>query len=133
MPNLMQLRLAAREIFDETLRAVDAGEAVRRALHLEGSRLTVQDAPINLGNRSIYSIAFGKAALPMALALEDVIGEPFIRGLIVGPVRTSPECSRPEACVPPSRWQWCDGGHPLQTKTSMVAAEEALALLDRAT
>ena len=60
MPNLMQLRLAAREIFDETLRAVDAGEAVRRALHLEGSRLTVQDAPINLGNRRIYSIAIGK-------------------------------------------------------------------------
>ena len=123
MPNLTQLRLAARDIFNETLLAVDAGEAVRRAVHLKGSRLTVRDATIDLGNRSIYSIAIGKAALPMALALEDVIGEPFIRGLIVGPVRTSPECSRPEACVPPSRWQWCEGGHPLPTKTSLVAAE----------
>src|SRR5438552_9078083 len=132
MANLTQLRLAAREIFDETLRAVDAGEAVRRALHLEGSRLTVQDAPINLGNRRIYSIAIGKAALPMALALEDVIGEGFIRGLIVGPVRTPPACSTSEACVPPSRWQWCEGGHPLPTKTSLVAATEAFAMLDRA-
>src|SRR5437870_12885981 len=126
MPNLTQLRLAARDIFDETLRAVDAGEAVRRAVHLKGSQLTVQDATIELSNRWIYSIAIGKAALPMALALEDAIGERFIRGLIVGPVRT------PEACVPPSRWQWREGGHPLPTKTSLVAAEEAFALLDRA-
>ena len=99
MPNLTQLRLAARDIFDETLRAVDAGEAVRRAVHLKGSQLTVQDATIELSNRWIYSIAIGKAALPKALALVDAIGERFIRGLIVGPVRT------PEACVPPSRWQ----------------------------
>ena len=126
MPNLTQLRLAARDIFDETLRAVDAGEAVRRAVHLKGSQLTVQDATIELSNRWIYSIAIGKAALPMALALEDAIGERFIRGLIVGPVRT------PEACVPPSRWQWREGGHPLPTKTSLFAAEEAFALLDRA-
>ena len=68
----------------------------------------------------------------MALALEDVIGEPFIHGLIVGPVRTPPACATPEACVPPSRWQWCEGGHPLPTNTSLVAAEEAFALLDRA-
>jgi len=132
MPNLTQLRLAARDIFDETLRAVDAGEAVRRAVHLKGSQLTVQDATIELSNRWIYSIAIGKAALPMALALEDAIGERFIRGLIVGPVRTPPACSTPEACVPPSRWQWREGGHPLPTKTSLVAAEEAFALLDRA-
>ena len=128
MPNLTQLRLAARDIFDETLLAVDAGEAVRRAVHLEGSQLTVQDATIDLGNRCIYSIAIGKAALPMALALEEVIGEPFIRGLIVGPIRTPPACSRPETCVPTSRWQWCEGGHPLPIKGSLVAAEEAFAL-----
>src|SRR3989454_7153318 len=126
MPNLTQLRLAARDIFDETLRAVDAGEAVRRAVHLKGSQLTVQDSTMELSNRWIYSTAIGKAALPMALALEDAIGERFIRGLIVGPVRTLP------ACVPPSRWQWREGGHPLPTKTSLVAAEEAFALLDRA-
>jgi hydroxypyruvate reductase len=131
MPNLTQLRLAARDIFDETLFAADAGTAVRRAVHLEGSQLTVQDATLDLGNRCIYSIAIGKAALPMALALEEVIGERFTRGLIVGLAPTPPAGSMPEACVPPSRWQWCEGGHPLPTKTSLVAAKEAFALLDR--
>ena len=51
MPNLTQLRLAARAIFDETLLAVDAGEAVRRALHLEGSQLTVRCRRYSLGAR----------------------------------------------------------------------------------
>ena len=126
MPNLTQLRLAARAIFDETLLAVDAGKAVRRAVHLEGSQLTVQDAAIDLGNKRIYSIAIGKAALPLGLALEDVIGERFTRGLIIGPVRTPP------ACLPPSRWHWCEGGHPLPTEASLTAAAEAFALLERA-
>src|SRR5437016_5536342 len=130
MPNLTQLRLAARAIFDETLLAVDAGEAVRRALHLEGSQLTIQGATMDLGNGCIYSIAIGKAALPMALALEDVVGERFTRGLIVGPVRTPLAHGTPEACVP--RWQWCEGGHPLPNEPSLSAAAEAFALLERA-
>src|SRR3989442_1891387 len=124
MPNLMQLRLAAHEIFDEALRAVDAGEAVRRALHLEGSRLSVEASLVDLGNRRIYSIAVGKAAWSMALAFEDVIGERFPRGLIVGPVRT------PQAWL--QRWQWCEGGHPLPTEASLLAAAKAFALLERA-
>jgi glycerate 2-kinase len=132
MPNLTQLRLAGRDIFDEALRAVGAGEAVRRALHLEGSQLTVQDETIDLGARRIYSVAIGKAALPMALALADVIGERFTRGLIVGLAPRPPAGSTPEACVPPSLWQWFEGGHPLPTKASLVAAEETFALLDRA-
>jgi glycerate-2-kinase len=41
MPNLTQLRLAAREIFDETLKAIDAGAAVRRAVRLTESQLSV--------------------------------------------------------------------------------------------
>src|SRR5437016_2416579 len=134
MPTLTQLRHAAREIFNEALRAVDAGEAVRGALHLEGSRLTVRDAHIELGNRRVCSIAIGKAALPMAIALEDVIGERFIAGLIVGPIAGQPQGR--DIALPPrkfsTRWQWWEGGHPLPTKTSLIAAEEAFALLDRA-
>src|SRR5260370_37620530 len=134
MPNMTQLRLAAREMFDEVLRAVDAGQAVRRAVHLEGSRLTVQDAAIELANRRVYSIAIGKAALPMALALEDGIGERFIAGLIVGQNAGQP--LNRNTPIPPSklsaRWRWCEGGHPLPTEASLSASAEAFALLERA-
>jgi len=76
MPNLTQLRLAAREIFDHTLRAVDAGAAVRRALSLDGSKLNVCDTTVEVGDRKIYSVAIGKAAVAMAHALEHVLGDP---------------------------------------------------------
>ncbi len=73
MPNLTQLRFAAREIFEAALRAVDPGEAVRRAVRLNGSRLNIR-----------------------------------------------------------TRWRWVEGGHPLPTKTSLLAATEAFEFLDRA-
>ena len=131
MPNLTQLRLAAREIFDETLRAVDAGDAVRRAVRLEGPRLNVRDTSIDIVNRKVYSIAIGKAAFTLAYALEQALGEAFTAGFMSGSVPGSnalglkgmPEWARP------TRWRWCEGGHPLPTKTSLLAAGEAFALL----
>src|SRR5712692_9272230 len=82
MSNLTQLRLAAREIFEEALRAVDAGAAVRRALRLEGSRLSIHDSAIDLRNRPVYSIAIGKAAGKMAAALEEILGDRLTAGII---------------------------------------------------
>ena len=85
MPNLTQLRIAAREIFDETLRAVDAGAAVRRAVRLDGLQLNIGDTKINIGDRRIYSVAIGKAALAMACALEQLLGDSFTAGFMSGP------------------------------------------------
>src|SRR2546423_1424899 len=85
MPNLTQLRLAAREIFDETLRAVDAGAAVARTVRLDGSQLSVSDTTVEVANRKIYCIAIGKAAFSMAYALEQVVGSSLAAGVISGP------------------------------------------------
>ena len=134
MANLTQLRMAAREIFDEALRAVDAGVAVSQAVALEGSRLRVRNRSFELQQRNIYSIAIGKAALPMALAVEDIFGTNFVAGLIAGPIAGQP-LGR-EIAMPPRKlsthWQWCEGGHPLPNKASLLAAKEAFALLERA-
>ena len=75
MSNLTQLRLTARAIFDEALLAVDAGDAVRRAVRLEGSSLRIVDLEIGLADRPVYAIAIGKAANAMASALDEVLGE----------------------------------------------------------
>src|SRR5437660_6650698 len=85
MPNLTQLRLAAREIFDETLRAVDAGAAVARVVRLDGSQLSVADTTVEVANRKIHCIAIGKAAGTMAYALEQVLGSSLGVAVISGP------------------------------------------------
>jgi glycerate 2-kinase len=130
MPNLTQLRLAAREIFDETLAAVDAGAAVRHTVRLDGVHLVAGAATIDIGNRKIYSVAIGKAAFAMAYGLEQVLGDALTAGLMSGPQVQSPG-QRPEWKLN-SRWRQFDGGHPLPTETSLSAATEAFRLLERA-
>jgi hydroxypyruvate reductase len=127
MPNLTQLRLAAREIFDETLRAVDPSAALKRAVRLNGSRLIVGDATFEVANRKIYSVAIGKAAFKMASALEQVLANSFSAGLMSGP-QPAEVSEKPLS----DRWRLYQGGHPLPDEASLMAAGEAFKLLRRA-
>ena len=65
-----KLRLAAREIFNEALRAADSGSAVRNAVRFEGSRVTIYDKVFELPPEvDVFAVAMGKAATSMAVAL----------------------------------------------------------------
>ena len=125
MANLIQMRLATRQIFDEALRAVDAGEAVRRAVQFKA---TVSIGDLNVSNRCTYAIAFGKASLAMAGALHEILGESLTCGLVIDPRRFTLDQEIPL----PKPWFCWNGGHPLPTRDSIIAAEQALELLDRA-
>src|SRR5688572_33423926 len=113
MANLMHLRLAAREIFEESLRAVDAGDAVRRAVQFKG---TVSIGDLDLSNRCIYAIAFGKAALAMAGALNEILGESLTGGLLIDPRRFTLDQEIPL----PKPWFCWNGGHPLRSEERRV-------------
>ena len=125
--NILQLRRYAREIFDEALRTVDAAAAVRHAVRIAGSRLSVCEASFELSaGAHVYSIAIGKAAPAMAVALEDVLGERLLQGVIAAPAVKAGGLKLNE------RWQCFEGGHPVPNESSLAAAEAAFALLDRA-
>ncbi|MBI4735506.1 MAG: glycerate kinase [candidate division NC10 bacterium] len=81
---LDELRKAARKIFDAAVRAVDAAAAVRRHLRREDSRLRVGQETLDLGDvRQIVVVGCGKAAAPMAAAVEDVLADRIRRGVVV--------------------------------------------------
>lgn len=127
MSELLQLRRAARSIFDEALRAVDAGAALRAAVRIDGSRLSVCEASFELSAGSrVYSIAVGKAATAMALTLADVLGDQLSEGVIAAPAGNAGQR------ILSKLWQCFEGGHPLPNEASLAAAEAAFALLDRA-
>jgi glycerate 2-kinase len=126
MPNLTQLRLAAREIFDEVLSAIDAGDAVRNAVRLEGSILNIGDKSMDIKEPRIYSVAIGKAARQMAAALDEILGERLSRGVI------SSNDSGLTGTRLSSRWVAFLGGHPEPDESSLAAARTAFDLLDRA-
>ncbi len=124
MSNLMQLRLAAREIFDSTLLAMDPGVALRTAVQCQGSNLIIQREQLNIAGKSIYSIAIGKAALSMAAALEEQLDKRLNGGVLSGPPRDRRQMS--------ALWRQHEGGHPLPNESSLLAARDSFDLLERA-
>jgi glycerate 2-kinase len=128
MHDLRQMRIDAGEIFAAALRAIDARAAIQLAITAHGERLTICEREIILAGRKIYSIAIGKAALPMAIAFADVVGDRFAGGVIAGVLSEIALSTRKVS----SRWRQVEGGHPLPTKSSLEAAAEVFNLLERA-
>jgi glycerate 2-kinase len=125
VPELPELRRAAREIFDHVIARVDARRAVLDAVELRGHRLRVGEAEFDLGATPlrVYGVAFGKAAVPMASALDERLGARLCGGVVSGPLggaRLS------------ASWSAFAGGHPLPNEASLDAARAAFGLLREA-
>jgi glycerate 2-kinase len=132
MPNLTQLRFAAREIFNEALAAVDAGVAIRRAVRLGDVHLSVCDTAIDLSTQQhVYSIAIGKAAFAMALTLQEILGERLIAGVVAG-LAASRNSQVKSPQVSNLRYRIFQGGHPEPNEQSLAAAQACFDLLKRA-
>ena len=118
-------RQLARGIFAETLDALDAGAAVRRAARFESGRLKIfgDEFDLDAGGAAVYCVAFGKAAGAMAAALDEALG-----GRLAGGVLSAP----PLKTFLPRRWRVFEGGHPLPDAASVEAARAAFELLRRA-
>jgi glycerate 2-kinase len=117
-------RFITREIFDEALRSSDAGQAVRRAVTAEGEQLTILDSDFDLQKcAGVFAVALGKAARPMAMALDETLGARLTRGVVSAPAIDEGLSWR---------WQQFAGGHPLPNSFSLAAGHAALALLKRA-
>jgi hydroxypyruvate reductase len=120
------MRIAAREIFDETLRALDPLAALRAVARLNGSTLRIGEISIDVSHRKIYSIALGKAARRMAAEIDQLLGDRFSGGVI-----TSND-SGFTATRLSSRWVAFLGGHPGPDESSLAAARASFQLLQRA-
>ncbi|HBB96410.1 MAG TPA: hypothetical protein DC054_13570 [Blastocatellia bacterium] len=126
MTNLTQLRIAAREIFDETLRALDPLAALREVASMKGTTLRIGEISIDVRERKIYSIALGKAARRMAAEIDQLLGDRFSGGVIAS------NDSGFTATRLSSRWVAFLGGHPEPDESSLAAARASFQLLQRA-
>jgi glycerate 2-kinase len=116
LDQLIQLHKAAREIFNAGLRAVDAREVTQTAVASLASKID-RTTPI-------YALCIGKAALPMAVALEETLGSQIKQGIL-----TSTDQSLQ---LQPNKWQRFAGGHPLPTEESLAAAKAAFQIVEKA-
>ncbi|MFB6372216.1 MAG: DUF4147 domain-containing protein, partial [Bradymonadaceae bacterium] len=114
-PNLhLDLRQDVLEILQASLVGADPYRAVRDALELNGSTLTFGNRTIDLGEiGDIYVVGAGKAAAPMAQAIEDVLGDRLRKGVV---------SVKDGYRVPTSEIAVGEAAHPMPDERSLKAA-----------
>jgi glycerate 2-kinase len=112
----------AREIFSDTLAALDIPRVMELKLTLTGSILTLDDGAIDLSAfAAIFVVAIGKAAHAMAAGLRSFLPDSYqFKGVVAAP-------TKPEAPIP--GLQYFVAGHPNPNEDSWRAAEAILSLL----
>ncbi len=121
MPQLKQL---ARQIFHETLAAIDIPATMQRKLRRKGTVLVCGDVRVDLRDfERLRVVAIGKAAHAMVDGLALVLS-PFVRleGVVSAP--TPPH-------KPVAGMKYFVAGHPVPNAGSWKAAEAILALLKK--
>ena len=78
-----RLRAAAQAILREALAGADPGRLVRRSLDVRAGRLEVAGLRHPIGRGRVVLVAVGKAAVPMARAAEEALGDRLAEGIAV--------------------------------------------------
>jgi len=119
---MTQGKQLAREIFRDTLAALDIPRVMELKLTLTGSVLTLDDAAIDLSVfTSTFVVAIGKAAHSMAAGLRSFLPDACrFQGIVAAP-------TKPASPIP--GLEYFVAGHPNPNADSWRAAEAILALL----
>jgi len=117
-PSRARLRAAARAILEAALAGADPYRLVRRHVALGKGGVRVGGLRHRLARGRVVLVAAGKAAVPMARAVEDALGDRLSEGLVV----STAETGRLARC------RLRTASHPLPDARGLAAAEEVLAL-----
>jgi glycerate 2-kinase len=121
---MADLKQLARQIFHETLAAIDIPSTMQRKLRRERTRLVCGEKTFDLGHyEKIRVVALGKVAHAMTEGLARVLA-PFIgfEGVVAAP-------TLPQKQV--KGLKYFAAGHPVPNEESWKAAEAVLALLKK--
>ena len=113
-----RLRAAAQAVLREALLAADPRRLVRRQLVLRAGVLEAAGVRHRLGRGRVALIAVGKAAVPMALAAEEALGNRLGEALAVSTAREGKL----------ERVRLLTASHPVPDARGLAAAAEVEAL-----
>lgn len=109
------MRRDALGILKAALRAADAGEAVRRRFRITDSQLRAGPVRLSLNRFDrVYLVAVGKAAAPMAAAIEKILGARLTGGIVV--------TKHGHASARLKRMEVFESSHPIPDETGAEAA-----------
>ena len=105
------------ELITAAIAAANPDIAIRRYLHRDGDILKIEDRQYDLSSGDVRCLAVGKASVPMAQAVADLLGDKIRVGLVV----TKHE-HLGEAKFPPG-WVAMETGHPHPDDRSLAAGD----------
>jgi len=116
------LRRVVLDVAAAGLRAADPAAAVGRLVRLDNGLLRAGDRCFNLDAvRSVVLLGAGKASLPIAAAMERMLGDRVSGGLVVGRRGTSRGRVRTEVA---------EADHPVPSAASLAAGRRLAAIAD---
>jgi hydroxypyruvate reductase len=117
-------RSAALEVLRAALDAADPGAALRRTLHRVGETLHVGGRSYDLRRfRRVLVVGAGKAAAPMAGAVEEALGDRISGGAVTVKYGYT---------APTAQITLRQAGHPVPDSAGIAATQAMIALLERA-
>ncbi len=118
----MNLRAALPRIYGASLQAVEPGSAVKRFFARRGRILDAAGRRYDLDSvRKTFLVGAGKAGVPMARAIEDILGDRLDEGLVV--------VKKGFAASSPVRTRVLEAGHPEPDEAGFRAAQEVMDFL----
>jgi glycerate 2-kinase len=118
------LRQHALEIFQSGIAAVDPAAAVLRHVDVADELLDVAGQRFVLGGfERVIVVGGGKAGAPMGRAIEQLLGDRIVDGMIV---------TKHGHGMPLKRIRLCEASHPVPGRKGIEGAEEILALVQAA-
>jgi glycerate 2-kinase len=122
------LHAVAAELQRAALAAVEPGAAVRQHLRRQGDLVHVGDRSYNLGEyEHVYVVGGGKAAVPMAATVADVLGDRLTNGIVVTKV------GHAGSGPPLPGLRVLEAGHPVPDRNSVRGAQAIADLARQAT
>ena len=107
------------------LQAVDPASAVQRHISLHSTVLRIDGRDYDLTGKDIRLIAVGKASVPMAQAMQTLLGARINRSVVVtkyGHVSQTSTVNRHEPAIN-DRWSIIEAAHPVPDDNSLRAGE----------
>ena len=125
----LDLRAIATELQQAALAAVEPAAAVRQHLHREGDALIVAGRHYDLRDyERVFVVGGGKAAVPMAAAVSDIMAERLTEGVVV--TKYGHTQGRPASGF---KVQVTEAGHPVPDENGVRGAQAMADLAGRAT
>jgi glycerate 2-kinase len=111
------------QLIAAALAAVNPYNAIQTHLRLDGDNLVIDDRVINLTNKDIRCIAVGKASVPMARSIHELLGSRISQGLVIT------KYDHLQDVKFPANWETIESAHPVPDDRSLAAGDRVWELL----